>query len=147
MTEQAAAELDAAHALARQAFARKDLDAYREMFSPDLSYRQANGEVIGRDRLMRDVAAQLASVESAETEFVREDLSIEDGSAVELLRQAASVTMIHFLLFRRRISVERRGRYTWTRDGGRWRIVRVEVLEESVRVGRLRLRFLRAGSA
>jgi hypothetical protein len=42
----------------RAAFERRDLARYRDLFAPGLVYKQADGRVIDRDRLMRDVDAQ-----------------------------------------------------------------------------------------
>ena len=39
-------ELDERHAAAQDAFAKRDLEAYRAMFSGSLRYRRADGEVI-----------------------------------------------------------------------------------------------------
>ena len=52
-----AAELDAMHDMAKAAFERGDFAAYRDLFTPDLSYQRADGRVVGRDDLMRDAGA------------------------------------------------------------------------------------------
>jgi len=46
------------HEEARDAFERRDLARYRELFAPGLKYQQADGWVIDHQCLMRDVGAQ-----------------------------------------------------------------------------------------
>ena len=40
----------------------------RSVFTEDLQYVQPNGKTIGRDRLMRDVAKQLAVIKNVDSE-------------------------------------------------------------------------------
>jgi hypothetical protein len=67
-----ASELDAMHQRAKHAFEQRDLAAYRELFGPDLANRQADGRVISRDQLMRDVDLQFRRIRRARSSFVRE---------------------------------------------------------------------------
>ena len=53
-------ELDAMHTRAKAAFERKDLAEYTSLFAPGLRYRQLDGQIIGREQLMRDVRAQVS---------------------------------------------------------------------------------------
>jgi len=130
--EEVARELDELHREARESFNDRDVAGYMRVFAPGLQYRQASGAVIGRDELARDVAAQLARVESAETSYMRESLHLEDGRAIELLAQLARVTLRRFLVFSTVVRVERRGRYVWGRTAAGWKIIEVEILEERV---------------
>jgi Domain of unknown function (DUF4440) len=89
-------ELDSAHERAKDAFCRKDAASYMAMFTADLSYRQSDGKVIGRDQLAKDVTAQLSMLYSAQTSFVREGVDIAGNEATERLRQVAEVITKHF---------------------------------------------------
>jgi hypothetical protein len=125
-------ELDRRHAEAKRAFARKDISAYREIFSPSLAYCQPDGRVISRDTLMRDVAVQFRRLDSAESVFVREDLSMTSGDVKETLIQEAAAEATLFGFVHRRWKINRRGTYTWTKQEGRWVIKQVEVFSETV---------------
>jgi len=126
-------ELDAAHQKAQDAYHRRDFHAYMEIFAPDLAYGRADGKVIGRAELAHDVRTQLQVFDSAQTSFTRERLEVHDAEATELLRQNALVTTRHFAIIRRSWSVERLGRYVWTKTSEGWRIRKVEILKENVR--------------
>jgi hypothetical protein len=130
-----AAELDAAHLRARASYRAKDVSAYMGVFAPGLRYKQPDGRIVGRDQLARDVTSQLASVEAADTSYVRESLQIEGNGATEVLTQTASVTMRRFLFFKRIWRLTRRGRYTWVRFPDGWKIQEVDVLSESIGPG------------
>jgi hypothetical protein len=127
-----AAELDARHNDAKRAFEGKDLPAYREIFTPALEYCQADGRVIGREQLMRDVATQFRRLRWVLSSFARESIEVEDDRATELLTQTGHAGTTAFLLVHRIWKVTRKGRYYWIKVEDRWRIERVEVLEEHV---------------
>ena len=128
-------ELDAAHSRAKASYRARDLGGFMAMFAPSLRYKQPDGRTIGWDQLAHDVSAQFMSVEAADTAYVRESLQVESDSVTEVLQQKASLTMRHFLFFKRTISLSRRGRYRWIRTQAGWQIEEVEVLSESVRRG------------
>ncbi|HET6763829.1 MAG TPA: hypothetical protein VFH27_09150 [Longimicrobiaceae bacterium] len=130
-----ARELDARHAEARAALEARDLARYAAVFSPTLAYRQKDGRVIGRDALMRDVDSQFRQLERIASSFVREELECGPQGATELLAQKGIAGITAFLVVHRTWTVTRRGRYTWAREDGVWRITAVEVLDEQV-VGR-----------
>lgn len=130
-----AAQLDALHTESKENYRAKDAIAYMRVFAPGLRYKQADGRVIGREQLARDVASQLRSVESADTSYVRESLCVEGERVTELLRQTASVTTRHFFVLRRVWRVNRLGSYTWIRSSEGWRIQTVEVLDEVIAGG------------
>jgi hypothetical protein len=128
----ASQELDAAHAKANDAFARRDADAYMELFHADLAYKQPDGQTIDRNRIEAHVRRQLAIVHSARSEFQRKGLLLTGEDAVEVLIQEATFEVKAFLFLHRAWTVRRRGRYSWTRTPGGWQITRVEVLSEVV---------------
>jgi hypothetical protein len=127
-----AAQLDAEHEKAKRSYQARDVGGYMAIFAQDLRYRQPNGKTIGHAELARDIASQLASVESAESSYLRESLEIGPNRATEILRQTATVKTRRFLLFRHTWHVERRGRYEWVKVPEGWRIREVEVLLEKV---------------
>jgi Domain of unknown function (DUF4440) len=127
-----AAELDACHAQAKSAFEHRDFVTYRELFSPELAYCRADGRVIGRDQLMRDVESQFRRLSWVSSTFVRESIEAADDRACEILTQTGSAGTTAFLLVHRIWELTRRGRYYWTKLEGRWRIDRVELIEEHV---------------
>jgi hypothetical protein len=127
-----ASELDVAHESAKAAFIRKDLAAHMGLFSPDLRYHQADGRVIDREMLKRDVQAQFSRFGAVRSFFIREHLEISDGKAVETLSQIASACATAFFILHRTWEVTRKGRYVWRQEQGRWLIEAVEILEENV---------------
>jgi hypothetical protein len=125
-------ELDSAHERARAAFTAKDVSAYMATFSPLLEYRQLNGNTINRDQLARDVQSQMVGLKSVGSSFKRLSLDIEGDSVVETLEQEAFAEYVVFFFFKRRWTVHRTGRYRWSKTPEGWRIIRVEVLNESI---------------
>jgi len=125
-------ELNERHAAAQAAFARRDIDAYKAIFSPSLAYRQINGQVIDRGRLMRNVASQFRRLSAAQSSFVRERLNAAGGEAAETLTQSASLEATAFGFVHRRWRLHRRGDYAWTKLDGVWVIERVEIVSEKL---------------
>ena len=138
-TQAVADELDLCHEKAIDAFRRRDLRAYRALFTVDLSYRQFSGRVIGRDQLANNMAAQLSTLHSAERFFVREELVVSGDEATEQLKQITTLTTRHFRVFYRTWMMERQGRYVWVRTDQGWCIRQVEVLHESATPGSVSL--------
>ena len=138
-TQAVADELDLCHEKAMDAFRRKDLRAYMAFFTADLSYRQSSGKVIGRDQLANNVAAQFATLHSAESSFVREELVVSGHEATEQLTQIATLTTRHFGVFYRTWMMERQGRYVWVRTDQGWWIRQVDVMQESAKPGSVSL--------
>ena len=126
------AALDARHVAANLAFANRDVAAYRDLFGDDLEYVQADGQRIGKARLMKDVAAQFGRIDHAESRFTRESLTIDGHEVSETLRQTARIETSAFGLLRRIFRIERHGMYTWALEGAQWRIVRVRIVQESL---------------
>lgn len=135
------AELDEVHTRAKSAFEQRDLGAYRDLFAPELKYHQPDGRTIGRDGLMRDVAAQFRRLDRAHWSFTREHIEVDGDRATEILTQTGSVGVTALLIVHRDWSLYRKGRYAWTRLAGRWVIEEVEVLEEKVTPEAVRLGF------
>ncbi len=130
-----ARDLDAAHSRARASYRAKDLGGFMALFAPNVRYKQPDGRTIGWEQLAHDVSAQFMAVEEAETVYVRQSLQVENDAVTEVLEQTASLTMRHFLFFKRTLHLTRRGRYRWIRSSEGWKIQEVEVLSESIRRG------------
>jgi hypothetical protein len=129
-------ELDAMHAMAKEVFERGDFDAYRDLFSPDLKYRRADGKVVGRDDLLRDARAQFHRYRRTQSSIVRETLDVEGESATEIVTRTVSVIATAFFVVHRNFKYVVKGRFTWKQFEGRWRIEEIDVLEQRVRLGR-----------
>jgi hypothetical protein len=127
--------LDERHTAARIAFARRDINAYTDVFCAGLEYRQADGIVIGRSRLMRDVATQFKRLSKVDFSFRREEIEVSDGAATETVTQIVSAEASAFGFVRRLWRVSRRGRYTWLMRDGVWKIAGVHILSEEVLSG------------
>jgi hypothetical protein len=135
------AELDAMHAEAKAAFDRRDLSAYCALMSPELTYRQADGRIIGRDDLLRDVRIQFRRLSRVRSSFVRQSIEVDGDRAIETLTQTACVGATAFVVVHRTWQLTRRGRYTWRKQAGRWLIEAVEVIDETLGPGRWSLGF------
>ena len=132
-----AVALDAAHERARRAYAQRDAAAYMAIFDADLAYTRLDGEVIGRERLARDVRAQLARVHRAASEYRRESLEARGADeAVEVIEQRATYAVRAFWVLHREWTVRRRGRYGWVHAASAWQIREVRVLAEEVAASR-----------
>lgn len=126
------AELDERHRAANLAFARKDLLAYQQMFSPALVYQRADGEIVSRDQLMRDVALQFRNLSRSDSSYVRESLVTVGDKATETLAQKSDVQTTAFGILHRRWTVSRRGNYTWHKSSGIWLIELMPIDSETV---------------
>jgi hypothetical protein len=119
------------HALAQEAYERKDLSAYRDMCLPDLEYVQKDGRTIGRAALMHDVAVQFRRLDKIQWTFTRESLDNIKDEVRETLLVTVSAEASAFRWVRRLWRVERRAVYTWRLVADEWKLARVVVLHES----------------
>ena len=126
-------ELDAIHIAANGAFERGDFDAYREFFTPDLSYRRADGRVVGRDSMMRDARTQFRRHRARQKSIVRETLDVDGDRVTEVVIRTATACGTAFFVVHRVFEYVVRGQFTWRKVDGRWRIAEIEVLEQRVR--------------
>jgi len=131
-----AAELDAMHDMSKTAFERGDFAAYRDVFAPDLKYRRADGRVVGRDDLVRDVRTQFGRHRLKRSALVRETLDVDGDRATEVVTRTVTAGATAFLVVHRTWEYVVKGRYTWRKLEGRWRIEEIDVLEQRVRPGR-----------
>ncbi|WP_337268407.1 nuclear transport factor 2 family protein [Oryzifoliimicrobium ureilyticus] len=92
-------ELYERHAVARAAFLNRDIAAYGALFSPNLAYRQIDGSVIGRRKLLDDVEVQFRRRHKPTWRFSREDLKVEGDEIIETLVQLGTIEASAFVLF------------------------------------------------
>jgi hypothetical protein len=81
---------------------------------------------------MRDVASQFRRLDSAQSSFIREQLSVTGDEATEILDQSATMEATDFGIVHRRWRLHRRGEYSWTELDGVWMIEKVTILSENV---------------
>lgn len=126
--------LDAVHLRVRDAFRRRDLAAYAQHLAEDLTYVDAKARVLSRKGLLDSLRIQFARLVSFDSRFDRESLALDDGEAVELGTQSASIALRILLVLEVRWRVTRHGRYTWRRDAAAGWVLRHVVLDhESIR--------------
>lgn len=135
------AELDALQARARAAVERKDLAAYIGLFSPDLRYRRADGEVIDREALLRDAQEQFRRFDRVRITSTRTGLSTSGGRAEELFTQSIVLGATVFLVVHRSATYTRNVRCVWREAEGRRLIDEFDVLDERVEPGPFRFGF------
>jgi len=131
------------HAIAKDAFNRRDLDAYREIFAPGLKYRRADGRIVGRDSLMHDARIQFRRYSMTGLSFLRESLDV-DGSgdqAAEIVTRTVNVRTSAFFVVHRAWEYVVRGRYIWRKNEAQWRIEEIEILEQQIHPGRFSFGF------
>jgi hypothetical protein len=122
--------LDAAHDQAQQAHLDRNVEAYMACFTRDLSYRQADGKVIGWEQLSRDVESQLRRIAASVSTFQRRSLRALSKGAEEELVQTAWGCATAFGLLHRIWHLERNATYSWVVQDGVWRINAVYVASE-----------------
>jgi hypothetical protein len=129
-------ELDARHHAAEDAIDRGDLDAYRDIFAPHLRYVRADGRAVGRDSLLRDARTQSRRYRFTRLSCVREALDVDGESAIEIVVRTVAVRASIFFVVHRTWEYLVRGRYTWRKTDGQWRIEDLVVLEQRINSGR-----------
>lgn len=136
-------ELDERHRAAKVAFSKRDILAYQAMFSPSLRYQRADGAVLNREGLMRDVALQFRTSRHVASSYVRGSLDVAGDEATETLVQTAEAEVAAFGILHRHWSIDRRGDYTWKKSDRTWVIERVKVHSETISPAGWRLGFRR----
>ena len=120
------------HEASRRQYLARDLAGYMAHFSPDLEYRQANGDVVRLEELTRQVADQFRRLGTAEWISRVESEERASDHVTEVVSMTGTFVATAFGFIHRLWRLERRARYTWRVHEGRWRIAHVHVLEERV---------------
>jgi uncharacterized protein DUF4440 len=126
------AEIDATHLVVRDAFRRRDLPSYTACLAPNLKFQGANGRVMSRDGLARDVQRQFDRLVAFDSTFDRRSATLGGGDLTETGTQTASIALRIFAVFALRWKVERTGRYVWTRAASGWQLKEVLIEQEHV---------------
>src|SRR5258705_6659404 len=120
------------HEASRRQYLARDIAGYMAHFSPDLEYRQANGDVVRLEQLTRQVADQFRRLGTAEWISRVESEERAPDHVIEVVRMTGTFLATAFGFIHRLWRLERRARYTWRVHEGHWRISEVHVLEERV---------------
>src|SRR3954470_305384 len=118
------------HDKSRALYRTRDLAGYMAFFTPDLVYRQANGEALDRNQLQTSVASQLRNMSAADWTSRLESEERDADRVIETITQSETYVATAFGFLHRSWRFERRARYTWKVHEGQWRIAEVQVLEE-----------------
>ncbi len=125
-------EIDQMHQFANKALGLKRFDAYINIFSDNLSYKQLNGKIIDKKELAKDTAFYFSRLENSQSQYERKDFSIEENRFTENLIQKATSSIKVFFFFTKKWTVERVGIYEWIKIEDNWKIEKVEILSEKI---------------
>lgn len=122
-----AAAIDARHVAMRAAALDRDIAAYADCLAETVEYVRVDGSIGDRAAMLREAEAQFGTMASFDATTVRTAGSFDGEVVRETLRQDAEVAVVAFGFVRRRWRMERRQDYEWIREGGDWRVRRVDI--------------------
>jgi hypothetical protein len=125
-------QIDGVHKSNNDALALKQLDRYMDCFSDNLQYKQLNGKIINKKRLIEDTQRYFDRIKNFSSRYERNEFSTEDNKVVERLIQYAQVSIRVFVFFSKKWEVEREGIYEWVKIDNCWKIAKVEILKEII---------------
>ncbi len=125
-------EIDEIHQISNEALKDKRFEAYLNVFTDNLIYKQLNGKSIGKMQLRKDTAFYFSRLVRHNTSYVRNDFSIEGIKFTENLTQKATASIRVFYFFTKNWTIEREGIYHWINIENNWKIEKVEVLRERI---------------
>ena len=125
-------EIDEMHQFSNEALGQKRFDAYINIFSDNLTYKQLNGKIIDKKQLAKDTTFYFSRLRTSKSQYERKDFSIEGNRFTENLIQKATVSIKVFLFFTKKWTIERTGIYEWIKIEGNWKIEKVEILNEKI---------------
>lgn len=125
-------EIDEMHKFSSEALGQKRFDAYINIFSDNLTYKQLNGKIIDKKQLAKDTALYFSRLKNSNSQYERTDFSIEGNRFTENLIQKATASIKIFFFFTKKWTVERAGIYEWIKTEDNWKIEKVEILNEKV---------------
>lgn len=125
-------EIDKMHQKANEALAQKQFDTYISIFSDQLEYKQINGKTIDKRTLVKDTSRYFGRLKTSSSEYERKDYSFEENRFTENLIQKAIASIRVFIFFTKKWTVEREAVYQWGNHEGKWKIEKVEILNEKV---------------
>lgn len=131
-TEKILKEIDKMHQFSNETLGQKRFDAYINVFSDNLTYKQLNGRIIDKMQLAKDTAFYFGRLKSFTSQYERKNYSNTEKRFTENLIQKSTVSIKVFFFFIKKWTIEREGIYEWINNDGNWRIEKVEILNEKV---------------
>lgn len=125
-------EINSAHISANQDLRDKNFESYAGHFSNDLEYKQLNGRVINKKKLISDISFYFDRVVSSTSEYERLSFQVANDQISERLVQKSKIALRVFIFFSRKWTIEREAMYNWKKNNDKWEISRVEVINEKV---------------
>jgi hypothetical protein len=125
-------EIDEMHQFSNEALGQKKFDAYISVFSDNLMYKQLNGKIIDKKELTKNTAFYFSRLKTSTSQYERKNYSIDGNRFTENLVQKAAAAIQIFFFFTKKWTVERVGIYEWIKTDGKWKIEKVEILNEKV---------------
>jgi len=126
------AEIDATHLAVRDAFRRRDLPSYTASLAPNLKFQGANGRVLSRDGLAHDVQRQFDRLVAFDSKFDCRSATLGGNDLTETGTQTAWIALRIFAVFALQWTIERTGRYIWTRAATGWELRDVLIEQERI---------------
>ena len=125
-------EIDGLHVSANEALKKKDFESYAGHFSKDLEYKQLNGRTINKTKLVNDIAVYFKRVLNSSSDYQRITFQIGNDKIIERLVQKSQIAIKVFFFFSKKWTIEREGIYEWKKNNNKWKIIRVEIIDEKV---------------
>jgi hypothetical protein len=125
-------EIDNLHKSANEALRLKQFDRYMDFFSDSLQYKQLNRKTIGKKQLVKDVSNYFDRIQKFSSQYERKNCTIGNQKVIETLIQQTSASLRVFVFFSKNWIIEREGIYEWEKINNTWKIVKVEILKETV---------------
>ncbi len=125
-------EIDEMHQFSNEALGQRRFDAYINIFSDNLTYKQINGKTIDKKELAKNTASYFSRLKSSKSRYERMNYSIDGNRITENLIQKAIASIRIFIFFTKTWTVEREGIYEWVKNDENWKIEKVEILNEKI---------------
>lgn len=125
-------EIDKMHQRSNEALEQKRMEAYLNIFSDNLTYKQLNGKTINKKELTKNTISYFSRLKTSNSEYKRKDFSIEKNRFTEHLIQKATASIRVFIFFTKTWTIEREGIYEWIKTEEDWKIEKVEILNEKM---------------
>ena len=125
-------QLDAFHARALQAWENRDIEAYRLLYPPDVQFTSCDDKTCGIDEMLSINERIFSRLKSGEFHNERELVEFHASDHVsEIMRQDVCVDLRFLLISTTRTNIERRTKFTWQRVNDIWKLIDVNILEQS----------------
>jgi len=125
--------IDRIHETCFESIRKKNLSSYMSVFDKDVTYKQYNGQVVGKSQLANDQKRYFSRIKSVKNSYERIDWVQNYNRFSETLIQQAEISIRVFIFFKKTWKVVRKGIYDWSNISGEWKIVKVNILEEKIK--------------